>query len=170
MTRLDFHVDYNIEIPNLEEELALEAEQRLWLLAEEHTDLIGASVAVEKLAQDDVPFCARVSGGWFRAGRRAAGPQNLPGGWSASDPTTALRCAQQHHHRRCDLAQQRLWPCRRGFRRRDPAGSLCRPDCVGCVGMLAHAGSGADGSIGVSLYKGDQMALLRTFRCEEIIR
>jgi ribosome-associated translation inhibitor RaiA len=56
MTRLDFHVDYNIEIPNLEEELALEAEQRLWLLAEEHTDLIGASVAMEKLAQDDVPF------------------------------------------------------------------------------------------------------------------
>ena len=56
MARLDFHVDYNLEIPNLEEELALEAEQRLWLLAEEHTDLIGASVALEKLAQDDVPF------------------------------------------------------------------------------------------------------------------
>jgi ribosome-associated translation inhibitor RaiA len=56
MARLDFHVDFNIEIPNLEEELAVEAEQRLWLLAEEHTDLIGASVAVEELAQDDVPF------------------------------------------------------------------------------------------------------------------
>jgi hypothetical protein len=56
MARSDFHVDYNIEIPDLEEGLAVEAEQRLWLLAEEHTDLIGASVALEELAQDDVPF------------------------------------------------------------------------------------------------------------------
>jgi ribosome-associated translation inhibitor RaiA len=56
MVRLDFHIEFNIEVPNLEEELAVEAEQRLWLLAEQHTDLVGASVAVEELAQDDVPF------------------------------------------------------------------------------------------------------------------
>jgi hypothetical protein len=102
MARLDFHVDYNIEIPNLEEELAVEAEQRLWLLAEEHTDLVGASVAVEELVQDDVPFLhqARVVV-YIR-------PENIAAVEKAESVEAALRGALTAIERQVRERRQRL--------------------------------------------------------------
>jgi ribosome-associated translation inhibitor RaiA len=46
----DFYVDYNIEVPEVGDEFKREAEQRLRELASTHSDMIGAAVALEKVA------------------------------------------------------------------------------------------------------------------------
>ena len=44
----DFYVDYNIEVSDVGEEFKREIEQQLEELARDHTDMIGAAVALEK--------------------------------------------------------------------------------------------------------------------------
>jgi len=46
----DFYIDYNIEVSDASEEFQREAEQRLRELASYHSDVIGAAVALEKVA------------------------------------------------------------------------------------------------------------------------
>ncbi len=53
MSRLDFHLEFKTELPHLRDELLPEADERLRLLREGHTDLIGAAVAIDDLARDE---------------------------------------------------------------------------------------------------------------------
>jgi len=50
MGSLDFYVDYNIEVSEVDDEFQRETEQRLRELASSHWDMIGAAVALEKIA------------------------------------------------------------------------------------------------------------------------
>jgi ribosome-associated translation inhibitor RaiA len=52
MGTLDFDFEFYSEAPDPNDELKTEAERRLRQLAEGHSDLIGASVAVEPAAQN----------------------------------------------------------------------------------------------------------------------
>jgi len=56
MSELDFHVDYFIEVPNLEEEYRVEAEGRLFALTEGWNDFIGAAITIEEIAGVESPF------------------------------------------------------------------------------------------------------------------
>jgi ribosome-associated translation inhibitor RaiA len=62
MSELDFHVDFFIETPELGDELIAEAEQRLYALAENHKDFIGAAISVEDIAgvEDRFLYQARI--------------------------------------------------------------------------------------------------------------
>jgi ribosome-associated translation inhibitor RaiA len=46
----DFYIDYNLEVTDIGEEFKRETEQRLRELASAHSDLIGAAVALERVA------------------------------------------------------------------------------------------------------------------------
>lgn len=59
MSRLDFHLEFDAEAPHLRDELLPEAEGRLQMLREGHTDLIGAAVSIEELAQEETAHIYR---------------------------------------------------------------------------------------------------------------
>jgi hypothetical protein len=56
MALLDFTIEFDTEVPHFDEALKREAENRLIALAEDHTDLTGAAVAVTQPAREAVPF------------------------------------------------------------------------------------------------------------------
>ncbi|MGB7873075.1 MAG: hypothetical protein WBL25_01735 [Anaerolineales bacterium] len=60
MGSLDFYVDFNIEVPNIEDEFNLEAEQGLRELASHHSDLTGASVSLENIVKTESPYLYQV--------------------------------------------------------------------------------------------------------------
>lgn len=53
MSRLDFHIDYNVEVGYLPPDLEGELADRLTALCEGHDDMIGAAVAIEELAHEE---------------------------------------------------------------------------------------------------------------------
>ncbi len=46
----DFYIDYNIEVSDVNDEFNRETEQRLRELASSHSDMVGAAVALERVA------------------------------------------------------------------------------------------------------------------------
>ena len=60
MGSMDFYIDFNIEVPNVENEFTREAERQLRELAAGHTDLIGAAVSLESLVKTETPFLYQV--------------------------------------------------------------------------------------------------------------
>jgi ribosome-associated translation inhibitor RaiA len=46
----EFYIDYNVEVPDVSNEFKRETEQRLRELSAAHSDMIGAAVALEKVA------------------------------------------------------------------------------------------------------------------------
>jgi ribosome-associated translation inhibitor RaiA len=56
----DFYVDYNIEVSDISEEFKRETEQRLRELASSHSDMVGAAVALEKIADTETYDVYRV--------------------------------------------------------------------------------------------------------------
>ncbi len=56
MARLDFHIEFNVEIETVEEALLDETARRLRDLAGGHDDLTGASVALEELGGVETPY------------------------------------------------------------------------------------------------------------------
>jgi hypothetical protein len=62
MSELDFHIDMNIEVPNIKADLLMESEQRLRALTENRNDFIGASISVEDIAgvEDRFLYQARI--------------------------------------------------------------------------------------------------------------
>lgn len=60
MSKSDFHFEFHSEVPHMTSELIAEAESRLLELAEGHTDMVGAAMAVEELTHDQTPHCYRV--------------------------------------------------------------------------------------------------------------
>lgn len=60
MGNLEFHVDFNIEVPNIRDGFDLEAEQALRDLAAHHSDLTGASVSLESIVKTESPYLYQV--------------------------------------------------------------------------------------------------------------
>jgi ribosome-associated translation inhibitor RaiA len=59
MSRLDFHIEFHSERTKISDALKNETETRLRELAAERNDLIGASIGVAELAQDETPHIYR---------------------------------------------------------------------------------------------------------------
>jgi ribosome-associated translation inhibitor RaiA len=60
MGATDFAFEFHSELPNTSDDLKIEAETRLRKLADGHSDMVGADVVVEPLAQHEMPFLYRV--------------------------------------------------------------------------------------------------------------
>jgi hypothetical protein len=56
----DFYIDYNIEVPGVKDEFQRETEQRLRELASSHSDLVGAAVSLEIVADTQTYAVHRV--------------------------------------------------------------------------------------------------------------
>lgn len=56
MGTTEFYVDYETPGPYFTDPHKEEVEERLWALAREHTDIVGASVAVSTPGQGETPF------------------------------------------------------------------------------------------------------------------
>lgn len=87
MGKSDFYVEFNIEVPNSSDEFTLEAERRLRELAEGHSDIIGASVALENTVKAQTPYQYKVRIVVYKR------PKNLAVIKKDSEPMTALRDA-----------------------------------------------------------------------------
>jgi len=83
----DFYIDYNIEVSNVTEEFKREAEQRLTELASPHSDMIGAAVALEKVADTTTYDVYRVRILVYKR------PQDIVATKQDADPMVALRDA-----------------------------------------------------------------------------
>jgi ribosome-associated translation inhibitor RaiA len=61
MGTLDFYVDYETEGPYFTDDLKEQLEARLWELARDHTDMVGAAVAVTTpVKNSETPFLFQV--------------------------------------------------------------------------------------------------------------
>jgi ribosome-associated translation inhibitor RaiA len=60
MDVLDFPIEFQSDVPNLNPAVQAEVERRLLDLKGDHNDMTGAAVAVSKPAQEDVPYVFRV--------------------------------------------------------------------------------------------------------------
>lgn len=56
MTKTDFYVEFYTEVPYLGDEFKLEAERRLRELTKAHSDIVGASVALENIVEAETPY------------------------------------------------------------------------------------------------------------------
>jgi hypothetical protein len=56
MKGLDFHLEFQSELKHPTDELIIEADRRLRTLAEGHSDMVGASVAMEELTGRETPY------------------------------------------------------------------------------------------------------------------
>jgi ribosome-associated translation inhibitor RaiA len=83
----DFYVDYNIEVSDVDEEFKRETEQRLTALASDHSDVVGAAVALEKVADTQSYDVFRVRILLYKR------PQDIVVTKQDADPRVALRDA-----------------------------------------------------------------------------
>jgi ribosome-associated translation inhibitor RaiA len=101
----DFYIDYNIEVSGVSDEFKRETEQRLRELAAAHSDMIGAAVALEKVADTQTYDVHRVRIVVYRR------PQDIVVTKQDPDPMVTLREAldtleEQVRESREKLAQQ----------------------------------------------------------------
>lgn len=84
---MDFHLEFNIEVPNIKEEFLAELGEELSALSDEHSDLIGAAIAVEQIAgvEESYLYQARIVA-YIR-------PENIAAVAKAAAPEVALRDA-----------------------------------------------------------------------------
>lgn len=87
MSRLDFHLEFQCEIPQIRAKLEAKTDGRLQALAQGYPDLIGAAVAVKALPHDETVhlYQARVVA--------YAKPDNIAAVEKADTPFAALRQA-----------------------------------------------------------------------------
>src|SRR5688572_15867205 len=83
----DFYVDYNIEVSDVGDAFKRETEQRLRELASSHSDMIGAAVALEKIADTETYDVYRVRIIVYKR------PQDIVVTKQDPDPMVALRDA-----------------------------------------------------------------------------
>lgn len=60
MANTDFYVDFNVEVPNIQEEFTHVAERQLRNLASDHSDLVGAAVSLESIVKTETPYLYQV--------------------------------------------------------------------------------------------------------------
>ena len=87
MANSDFYIDYNIEVASMGDEFKRETEQRITELAAPHTDMVGAAVALEKVADTQSYDVYRVRILLYKR------PQDIVVTKQDSDPMIALRVA-----------------------------------------------------------------------------
>ncbi|HSL31006.1 MAG TPA: HPF/RaiA family ribosome-associated protein [Anaerolineales bacterium] len=85
MGNSDFYVDYNIEVSDVSEGFKRETEQRLEELVGEHTDIVGAAVALEKTVDTQTYDLYRVRIVLYKR------PQDIVVIKEEADPMVALR-------------------------------------------------------------------------------
>jgi ribosome-associated translation inhibitor RaiA len=83
----DFYIDYNIEVSDVGDEFKRETEQRLRELASSHSDMIGAAVALEKIADTETYDLYRVRIVVYKR------PQDIAITKQDADPMVTLRDA-----------------------------------------------------------------------------
>ena len=98
----DFYVDYNIEVSDVGDEFKRETEQRLADLAESHSDMVGAAVALEKVADTQTYDVYRVRILLYER------PQDLVVTNEDSDPMVALREALQTLEEQVRTSREKL--------------------------------------------------------------
>src|SRR5919106_1505211 len=103
----DFYIDYNIEVPNISNKFHRETEQRLRELTSSHSDLIGAAVALEKIADTETYDLHRVRILLYKR------PQDIVVTKQDSDPMVALRDA-------LDAVEEEVRESREKLAQRDP--------------------------------------------------
>ena len=101
----DFYIDYNIEVSEVGDEFKRETEQRLRELASSHSDMIGAAVALEKVADTQTYDVYRVRIVVYKR------PQDIAVAKQDADPMVTLRDAldtleEQVREARDKLAQR----------------------------------------------------------------
>ncbi|MGC9468990.1 MAG: HPF/RaiA family ribosome-associated protein [Anaerolineae bacterium] len=102
MSQTDFSFEFMSEIAQPDERLRMEAEERLRALREGHTDIVGASVALEELTGSETPhrYQARVVL-YMR-------PKNMATVEKAPDPMTALQDAMDTVERQVREYREKL--------------------------------------------------------------
>ena len=83
----DFYIDYNIEVADVSERFKRETEQQLQTLAAAHSDIVGAAVALEKVADTQTYDVYRVRILIYKR------PQDIVVTKQDGDPMIALRDA-----------------------------------------------------------------------------
>jgi ribosome-associated translation inhibitor RaiA len=103
----DFYIDFNIEVPNISDKFHRETEQRLRELVSSHSDLIGAAVALEKIADTETYDLHRVRILLYKR------PQDIVVTKQDTDPMVALRDA-------LDTIEEEVRESREKLAHRDP--------------------------------------------------
>ncbi|MBN1665649.1 MAG: hypothetical protein JW862_01110 [Anaerolineales bacterium] len=87
VSEMDFHLEFNIEVPNIKEEFLAKIGEELSALSDEHNDLIGAAIAVEQIAgvEESYLYQARIVA-YIR-------PENIAAVAKAASPEIALKDA-----------------------------------------------------------------------------
>ena len=85
MGNSDFYVDYNIEVSDVGDGFKRETEQRLGELAADHSDIVGAAVALEKTVDTQTYDVFRVRIVLYKR------PQDIVVNKEEADPMVALR-------------------------------------------------------------------------------
>jgi ribosome-associated translation inhibitor RaiA len=85
MGTTDFSFEFTSEVPDPGDALRSEALDRLWQLTAGHTDIIGASVAVEELTGEETPHQYQVRAVLFMR------PDNIFATEKASTPEGAMK-------------------------------------------------------------------------------
>lgn len=98
----DFYIDYNIEVSDVGDEFKRETEQRLRELASSHSDMVGAAVALEKVADTETYDVYRVRIVVYKR------PQDIVVTNQDSDPMVTLREALQTLEEQVRAARKKL--------------------------------------------------------------
>lgn len=98
----DFYIDYNVEVADVGDDFKRETEQRLRELASLHSDLIGAAVALEKVADTQTYDVYRVRILLYIR------PQDIVVTDEDSDPMVALREALHTVEEQVRTAREKL--------------------------------------------------------------
>jgi ribosome-associated translation inhibitor RaiA len=98
----DFYIDYNIDVIGIGDEFKRETELRLRELAGEHTDIVGAAVAVEKVADTKTFDVHRVRIVIYKR------PQDIAVIKQDPDPMVALRDALSTLERQIRESREKL--------------------------------------------------------------
>jgi ribosome-associated translation inhibitor RaiA len=98
----DFYVDYNIEVSEVGDEFKRETEQRLNELGAAHSDMIGAAVALEKVADTQTYDVYRVRIVIYKR------PQDIVVTKEDPDPLVALRDALDTLEKQVRTSREKL--------------------------------------------------------------
>jgi ribosome-associated translation inhibitor RaiA len=98
----DFYIDYNIEVSNVSDGFKVETEQQLRKLAADHSDIVGAAVALEKAADTQSYDLHRVRVLLYKR------PQDIVVSKMDPDPMIALRDALDTLEEQVRTSRERL--------------------------------------------------------------
>ena len=87
MDKLDFYIEYNLEVEMVSDEFKQEADQRLRALTDDRNDMIGAAVALENITKVESPYLYQVRIALYKR------PNNVTVVEKGPDPIATLKNA-----------------------------------------------------------------------------